>query len=154
MDIRRLSSKDSALLKDAVRELVASGDHHGPAGESHLARALADPAYYFILCLEGAEALGYLSAFRFPDVQRDGFLVYLYDLVVRPEHRRHGIGAGLIAELQRCCRSDNVTRIWVGTSLENRAAQRTFEATGAQRVSDTYAEYVYAMGGGPARRAV
>jgi ribosomal protein S18 acetylase RimI-like enzyme len=78
--------------------------------------------------------------------------VYLYDLVVRPEHRRRGIGAGLIAELQRCCRSDNVSRIWAGTSLENRAAQRTFEASGAQRVSDTYAEYVYDFGGGPARR--
>jgi GNAT superfamily N-acetyltransferase len=60
-----------------------------------------------------------------------------------PEHRRRGIATGLLEVLKQCCRADGVTRIWVGTSLENRAAQRTFEATGARNVSETYVEYIY-----------
>ena len=116
-----------------------------------MAKALADRTCYFILCVEGMKVLGYLSAFRFPDVQHDGFLVYLYDIVVHAERRRSGIGTRLVAALKQCCRADRVARIWVGTSHQNLAAQRLFETTGAERVSETYTEYVYEMGVGPKR---
>ena len=155
MEIRRLNQNDGTLLKSALRALLSLGDHvPNLAQGSHLANALADQGCYFILCYEGSKVLGYLSAFRFPDIAHDGYLVYLYDIVVRPRHRRCGIGAKLIAALKQNCRADKVTRIWAGTSLHNRPAQAMFETTGAERVSDTYAEYVYDMGGGPSKGAV
>ena len=89
--------------------------------------------------------MGYLSAHRFPAVESDGFCVYLYDLVVDEAHRRAGIASTLIDRLKTLCSESGVEHIWVGTSLDNHAAQRTFEATGANKVSETYVEYVYRL---------
>ena len=146
MQIRRLDRSDGQLLKDAVSALLSHGHPADTsAEEDHLVRALADPTCYFLLGVDGEQMLGYLSAFQFPNVQRNDFLVYLYDIVVHPEHRRCGIGRRLVEALKQCCKVDNVATIWVGTSLQNRAARRMFEATGAERISETYAEYVYAI---------
>ena len=47
-------------------------------------------------------------------------------------------------ELKRQCLADGVARIWVGTEIENLAAQRLYERTGAQR-SETCVEYTYEL---------
>jgi ribosomal protein S18 acetylase RimI-like enzyme len=152
MEIRRLGQSDGALLEIAVRTVVSAGDDAGAVGSlAHLARALADPHCYFLVCLNGLDPVAYLSAFRFPAVQSDGLAAYLYEIDVLAEHRRHGIATKLIAKLKEACRVDGVDTIWVGTSLENPAARRTFEATGAERVSDTYVEYTYDLDERPRR---
>jgi hypothetical protein len=56
--------------------------------------------------------------------------------------------AKLIAALIDNCRKDGVAHIWAGTSSENLAAQRTFQATGARRVSETYLEYIFDLEAG------
>ena len=146
MDIRRLQSEDYALLASAIRSLIPEDERDGGvASEAHLRQSLENSACYFILCLVDSAPAGYLSAFRFPAVDHDCFQVYLYDIIVEERHRRKGIGSRLIEELKKHCRADGADHIWLGTSLENEAAQKTFEGTGARRVSETYIEYVYAL---------
>ena len=140
MDIRRLGPDDSSLLETAVRQVLLPSE---PASAQQLVRAIADPRCYFLVSVQDDVPLGYLSAYRFPTVEGGRFMVYLYDLVVAPEHRRRGIGAQLVQELKEWCREDGVTRLWVGTTHENHAAQRTFAATGARRVSERYIVYAY-----------
>lgn len=144
MEVRRLDVDDILLLETAVRDLLAPEGHFdGGASRDHLAGALADRTSYFLVCVIDSVPVGFLSAYGFPAVDHDGCLAYLYDIVVRAEHRRRGIAARLLEALKYRCRTDGVTRIWVGTSLENHAARRAFEATGAVQVSETYAEYSY-----------
>jgi ribosomal protein S18 acetylase RimI-like enzyme len=146
MEIRRLVEEDYHLLAEAVRVLLSEQDRvSGPASNTHLRGALANESCYFVLCLIGSSPAGYLSAYRFPAVEHVGFHVYLYDIIVAEEHRLRGIASAMIEKLKEQCKRDRVTRIWVGTSLENEAAQRTFEATGAQRVRETYIEYIYQL---------
>ena len=146
MEIRRLQSEDYAFLASAIQTLVPEDERDGGvASEAHLRRALANTACYFIVCLIDSGPVGYLSAFRFPAIDDDNFQVYLYDIIVDEGHRRTGIGSRMIEELKRQCRADGADHIWLGTSLENEAAQKTFERTGARRVSETYIEYVYPL---------
>ncbi len=140
MDIRRLGPDDSSLLEAAVRHVLLPSE---PASAQHLVHAVADSRCYFLVSVQDDVPIGYLSAYKFPAVESSGFMVYLYDLVVVPEHRRRGIGTRLVQELKERCRKDGVTRVWVGTTPENQAAQRTFAATGAYRVSEEYIEYAY-----------
>ena len=56
-----------------------------------------------------------------------------------------GISSQMIEELKQHCWGDGVNHIWLGTSLENEAAQKTFERTGARKVSETYIEYIYPL---------
>ncbi len=70
------------------------------------------------------------------------------------DHRRRGIARRLVELLKQLCRADGVESIWAGTTPANTAARRTFEATGAAAVSESYVEYIYdlstASGGAPA----
>lgn len=132
MEVRRLTQPDGTLLEAALRGVLQpEKDLLGSASLPHLDRIVTNPNCYFFVCLVETQPIGFLSAYRFPGVEHDAFLVYLYDIAVRVECRRRG-----------------VTRIWVGTSVKNRAASRIFEATGAQRVSETYIEFIYDLGGG------
>lgn len=146
MEIRRLGDGDHAILALAIETLIPEDERGGTvASEAHLKKALAVPSNYFIVCLIDSSPVGYLSAFSFPAMHADRSLVYLYDVVVAERCRRNGIGSDLIEELKNLCRSDGVDHIWLGTSLENHAGQRTFMRTGGQNVGETYIEYVYPL---------
>jgi ribosomal protein S18 acetylase RimI-like enzyme len=99
---------------------------------------------YFIVCLVDTTPVGYLSAYRFPEVESASFFVYLFDIIVDERFRRKGIGSRMIEELKKQCREDQVGWIEVGTAVENQAAQRTYEGTGARKV-ETCVGYLYLL---------
>ena len=147
MEIRRLQQSDHLVLASAIRLLVPLVSDepidNQIIDESYLKQVLGDKSCYYILCLDDSTPVGYLSAFRFPAVETADFQVYLYDIAVVERFRQRGLGPQMIEELKRHCREDEVSYIWVGTSLNNVAPQRTFEKTGARKVSETYVEYIY-----------
>lgn len=146
MEIRRLQENDYALLASAIQSLIPEAERGGGvASHAHLRQALRNTACYFIVCLIDSAPVGYLSAFRFPAIDDNCSQVYLYDIVVEEKHRRRGIGSRMIEELKGYCRRDGADHIWLGTSLGNEAAQKTFEGTGAAKVSETYIEYIYSL---------
>ena len=145
MEIRRLQSSDYDILASAISILVPEEDRSNNVNRTaHLQDALARRDCYFIVCLANSIPVGYLSAYCFPNVENADFHVYLFDIIVAEQHQRAGIGSRLIEELKRQCLADGVARIWVGTALENAAAQRLYERTGGQR-SETCVEYIYEL---------
>lgn len=148
MRIHRLTSGEEDLWSKAVAVIVAEENREGPlASQREVAQALADLRCYLFVAEEDADPVGLLSAYRFPDVVTGGELVYLYDIEVRVDHRRKGVGATLIRSLAECCQRDRVRRIWAGTDVTNMAARRTFEATGAELEGESYAEYEWELQG-------
>ena len=146
VNVRRMQPGDAALWGEAVHTLVPAVEREGrlvPAVE--LAAALADSRCYLFLALRDGRPVGLLSAYRFPEVTAGGHCVYLYDLIVAEGHRRRGTGAALVQALLAACRAEGVRHLWAGTALGNAAAQRTFAATGATRVGETYAEYEWKL---------
>ena len=140
--IRRLTFGDGALWRRAVEELVPASDRSGELLSIEQAEAsLADDGCYLLVATRGEELAGVLSAFRFPDVECGGARAYLYNIEVRPSHRRRGIGAALVSHLISLCDADGVDLIWAGTEVANIAARRTFEATGGALEGESYAEY-------------
>lgn len=144
MEIRRLGPEDVGLFAAAVGTLLDErGGLAAVADETHLRQALENRDWYFLVGLVDGEPVGYLSAFCFVAVDRNDRLVYLYDIVVQPRHRRQGIASAMIEQLESLCRIDNVSLIWAGTSADNRAARSTFEAAGARNVGESYVEYLF-----------
>jgi ribosomal protein S18 acetylase RimI-like enzyme len=143
MEIRRLQPDETDLLASAIQLLVPEEDRSNNIDRAaHLQAALARPDCYFVVCLADAIPVGYLCAYRFPNVENADLYVYLFDIIVDERYQRHGIGARLIEALKQQCRADGVSRIWVGTALENTAAQGLYERTGGKKV-ETCVEYIY-----------
>lgn len=133
---------DEALWSRAVERILAPEDRDGRlASIAELAETLADSRCYLYAALDDDEPAGLLSAYRFPDAAGGGQLVYLYDIEVLADHRRHGAGSALVNALVDACEAERVRLIWAGTANDNTAAQRTFEATDGERTAETYVEY-------------
>jgi ribosomal protein S18 acetylase RimI-like enzyme len=145
LEIRRLQSNELDLLASAIQLLVPEEDRSNDVDRvGHLQRALARHDCYFVVCLANSIPVGYLSAYCFPNVENADLHVYLFDIIVDERHQRTGIATRLIEELKRQCLADGVARIWVGTELENTAAQRLYERTGGKK-SETCVEYIYEL---------
>lgn len=145
MEIRRLQPNEHDLLALAIQLLVPEEDRSNSANRAaNLQAALDRPDCYFVVCLVDATPVGYLSAYRFPNVENADLHVYLFDIIVDNRYQQAGIGTRLIEELKRLCYADGVARIWCGTALENTAAQRLYERTGAAKV-EICVEYIYEL---------
>ena len=77
--------------------------------------------------------VGGLSAHELPLLEREKREMFLYEMEVHPEHRRRGLGRRLIEALQQTCSERNIEVIYLGTELDNEAAQQLYSSTGGQR---------------------
>ena len=139
MNVRRLTGGDESLWLSAVTAVLGPEDRVASTAEA--AAALADSRCYLFVATHDDALVGLLTAYRFPDVTSGGEIAYLYDIEVLPVQRRKGLGAQLVGALVECCEQDNVKLIWAGTDVNNVAARRTFEVTGAEVEGLSYAEY-------------
>src|SRR5215510_13611408 len=100
MRVRRLTKGDESLWRSAVSAVIAAADRDGRlASAAEVAGALSDERCYLLVAMQGADPVGLLSAYRFPDITAGGELVYLYDIEVITAHRRNGVGAELVQAL-------------------------------------------------------
>jgi GNAT superfamily N-acetyltransferase len=96
--IRRATIADAGILGALNRRLIESEGHRNPMSEAELAERmrgwLAGP-YRAWLAEQGSGILGYCLE------RDDGDCIYIRQLFVRADVRRHGLGRHLIDELAR-----------------------------------------------------
>lgn len=142
----RLKPGDGTLWCKAVELIIASEDRdHELISEAEAERALQDDRCYMLICQHNGQIQGLLSAYRFPDLEAGGLLVYLYDIEVAADQRRAGIGSQLIRLLRQMCDRDDVDLIWAGTEHSNTPARGLFGRTGAALAGDGYCEYEWLL---------
>ena len=142
--MRRLNSADAPRM----RSIVAMLPPPEWRGENiprlaHFARALADPAVYVFAAFEGERRAGFVSAYRFPSLTEECDLVYIYDVYVAPADQASGVGRRLMESIIAAGRRDGATEAWVGTDLDNQAAQRLFMSAGATGAGQDYVQFEF-----------
>lgn len=144
--IARLQPGAGAQWRSAVDTLVPEVDREGELlSVDEAESSLADDRCYLLVAAIDSRPIGLVSAFRFPDVECGGSIVYLYDIEVAKDQRKQGIGKRLITQLLELCDADDVDLVWAGTESNNDAARALFEATGAELDSDSYTEYEWEL---------
>jgi [ribosomal protein S18]-alanine N-acetyltransferase len=95
---------------------------------------LHDPRTIFLVAFDdGGEPAGFVLAYELP--RRHGLDVTLcvYEIEVDERHRRRGIGARLLRELESIARGRGVEEGFVLTDDDNVAAMRLYESVGGVR---------------------
>ena len=124
MTIRRLQPGDEHRLQELCRrfkERVPS--------DAEAARLLAQDDVYVWLAEVDGEAAGFAYAYVLPRVDGDAS-VFLYELGDDERFRRRGIGRMLVDEAHALAECTGASKMWVDTSYDNEAAQRTYAAAG------------------------
>ena len=102
----------------------------------YLQTLLHQESPFFVVALLDDVVIGGLTAHILPSTYFPSSEIYIYDLAVRTEHQRKGIGRELIASLKKYCASLGMKEIFVQADIEDQHALDFYNATGgaAERV--------------------
>ena len=126
--VRRLSLED-ARFEEAGVEPRARPPHTPESAR----RFLAVETNVQLAAFAGDEPVGQLLAYELIRRHGDGKTMFVYEIGVRDDYRRNGVGRLLFAELENICRRRAVTRAFVVTNERNAAATAFYRALGATR---------------------
>src|SRR2546423_3459544 len=102
---------------------------------SFLGTQLEEPNIVVLVAERDGEVIGYTYA----GVEGSDYMSLrgpagvLYDVVVDPAHRRHGVGRMLLDATMEALKSHGAPRVVLSTAEQNTAAQRLFDRAGFRR---------------------
>lgn len=107
MHTKRLTPADRDLARATFRLMAEvfeeddEGDDAGaPLGDAYLDRLLARPDFWAYVALEGDEPVGGITAHALPMTRSEASELFIYDLAVRVDRQRRGIGRLLVETLR------------------------------------------------------
>lgn len=128
------TQKDLPQLVDLLGILFESEAEFTPNAEKQrvaLQAIIADPAKGKIyVARDGREVVAMCSLLYTISTAEGGKAALFEDLVVAPEHRKHGIAASLLKFVIEQARADGVLRLTLLTDMQNERAQALYRRLG------------------------
>ena len=100
--------------------------------ETHLLKLLSNKDFIALAALTENEVVGGLTAYELPMYYSDSSEIFLYDLAVKPEYQRMGIGKGLIQSLKAHCLQQGIKEFFVMAHEEDEHAIEFYRSTGGK----------------------
>ena len=126
--VRRLSSED-ARFEEAHAEPRARLPHTVESARVFL----SVETNVQLAAFDGRKPVGQLLAYELIRRHGDGRMMFIYEIGVREDYRREGVGRSLFEALQAICRERGIMRSFVITNERNRTAMAFYSAVGATR---------------------
>lgn len=115
MEVLLLTPSDYSLLNellDVYEEAFELAGYVKPSSV-YLDQLLRHPAMQFWVATQERKVIGGLTALILPSVYFPAAEVYIYDLAVKIDHQRQGVGTLLLQELKSHCKKAGVREIFV-----------------------------------------
>lgn len=130
---KRLVSSDLGAFKSLVEMFNTVFEEEQNIGsDAHLMKLLGNNSFIAIAAVSENEVLGGLTAYELPMIYSDASEIILYDMAVRDEYQRMGIGKGLIQSLKEYCMKNNIETFFVMAHEEDIHAVEFYHATGGK----------------------
>ncbi|WP_018627921.1 GNAT family N-acetyltransferase [Niabella aurantiaca] len=138
---RQLRQEDEALLQDLFHLYVEVFEApYTPPGIVHFSNLLQQENILFFIATNGT-IIGGLTAHVLPSVYSEASEVYLYDLAVKKDFQRQGIGKQLLNVLGHWCKEHSVKEFFVQADNADAHAMAFYRATGGHPESVTHFSY-------------
>jgi aminoglycoside 3-N-acetyltransferase I len=141
--IRRLEPGDGRILRRLSEEadaFEAAGKGRRPRAAPHAPldtiparRFLAQPDVHLLVAFEGDEPLGFVLAYELLRRHGDPIRLFIYEVGVRADRRREGIGRRLLDELRSLGRERGIGSAFVIAETGDRDALAFYRAAGGKR---------------------
>jgi aminoglycoside 3-N-acetyltransferase I len=128
MTFTRLGPGDRDRAKALFALMAAVFDEDcEPLSDAYVDRLLGRADFWVIAALSDDELVGGLTAHTLPMTRTQVSELFIYDLAVRPEYQRRGVGRGLIAHLRSAA---GAAEIFVAVDDEDAHALDFYRAVG------------------------
>lgn len=136
---QRLSSGDRDLARKLFVMMAAVFDEeHKPLSDSYLHRLLSKPDFWAIAAFRGVDIIGGLTAHTLPMTRMDSSEIFIYDIAVREDHRRQGVGRKLVMALRESADASGIHDIFVPADNDDKHALDFYRALGGAASAVTF----------------
>jgi len=110
--------------------------------EDHLQKLLKNNAFHAFVALQNYQVIGGLTAYTLPAYYSESPLVYIYDLAVKTEFQRRGVGKMLIQNINDYCKSINVEEVFVQADMDDIDVIDFYRSTGGKAENVVHFTYL------------
>jgi len=130
---KQLESTELKYFIELIRlfETVFEMKNFKMPGENHLRNLLEKDRFFVFVALSDDEVVGGLTAYTLDQYYSTKPLVYIYDLAVKTELQRRGIGKMLIASITSHCKEMGMEEVFVQADVVDTYALDFYRSTGA-----------------------
>ena len=125
--IRRLESNNANTGVALVEQF-----HSSDVSLERIERLLSNEANYLIVAEIEDNLAGFIWAHRLERLDRNPFVIFLYEIEVAADYRRKGIGTALIDFIRELSNEERPTEMFLFTNHSNAAAVEFYKSTGAK----------------------
>ena len=133
--VRRLGQGDLTVARETFAMMVDVFDEDGVGSErlsaDYLDRLLRQSSFWALTAFVGSEIVGGLSAHTLPMTRSASSELFIYDLAVRRENQRQGVGSWLIRELRELAAAVGIQDVFVPVENDDTHALDFYRAQGA-----------------------
>lgn len=142
-EIKQLAKEDLPLFKSLINLFNAVFEEEDPAigNDAHLLKLLTGNSFVVMAAISENEVAAGLTAYELPMVYSDHSEIFLYDLAVKPEYQRMGIGKSLIQTLKEYCIQNGIKEFFVMAHEEDEHAIEFYKSTGGK--SEKVVNFLY-----------
>ena len=133
VEIKKLGNYDLNYFKDLIRvfEDVFEMKKFIMPDDDYLQQLLENGSFLVFVALSEGKVVGGLTAYILQQYYSVRPLVYIYDLAVKTNYQRQGIGSLLIAGITNYCRETGMEEVFVQADEEDGYALEFYHSTGA-----------------------
>lgn len=134
--VREATAADAETIAGLVRALSLEEGYPAPALQPWDVRSEAfgaRPRFQTMIAERDGQPVGYALFYPSYDTDHAARGMYVQDLYVVPEARRHGVGRALMAAVSRACQADGGCYLFWNARPENRAGLAFYHAIGARQ---------------------
>ena len=131
MLIRRLIAGDRELARATFTMIAAVFDEPGrPLPDDYVDVLLARADFWALAALEGEEPVGGITAHVLPMTRSPSRELFVYDVAVREDRQRRGIGRAMLVELIAQAAAVGIESVFVAVADEDVHAMDFYRAVG------------------------
>ncbi len=145
--IKKLDSSDVPLFESliGVFENVFEMKRFTMPAKEYLLQLLQNNGFFVFVALLEDKVVGGLTSYVLPQYYSQSSLMYIYDLAVKTEFQRKGIGKMLISGITNYCKERGVAEAFVQADEADDYALDFYHSTGA--IAQKVVQFVYPIKG-------
>jgi len=148
-EVRKLTQEDVSAFNSLVHlfNVVFEENETAIGTETNLLTLLSNDHFVAMAAFYENEIAGGLTAYELPMYHSDHSEIFLYDLAVKAEYQRMGVGKRLIHALKEYCIRNGINEFFVLAHEEDEHALEFYRSTGGK--SEKVINFIYEASNSP-----